>query len=223
MRSVLEVLRKLPDPRAKNTRFKIGPVMAIVATALLCGQRDVAQFHRLGWRLTQKQRAALWLPLAKGSRRMREVPGYSVYYQVLSRLDLEAFAHVLTEWLGRQAGRLPGALALDGKLVRETIGTLSLVDHDTGVPVAQAMIRQKEGDGEHGELKTAQRLIRSLSSLDGQVVAADALHAQRQTARDELGAVAVVSAAVELFHYLNLFLCQAGGTVLSVGRTAGEP
>ena len=184
LRALIEVLRKLPDPRAQNSRFKIGPVMAIVAMALLCGQRDVAQFHRLGWRLTQKQRTALWLPLAKGSRRVREVPGYSVYYQVLSRLDLEAFAHVLTEWLGQQAGRLPGALALDGKLVRETIGTLSLVDHETGVPVAQAMIRQKEGDGEHGELKTAQRLIRSLSSLDGQVVTADALHAQRQTARD---------------------------------------
>ena len=183
MRSLLDVLRKLPDPRAKNSRFKIGPVMAIVAMALLCGQRDVAQFHRLGWRLTQKQRAALWLPLAKGRRRVREVPGYSVYYQVLARLDLEAFARILTEWLGRQAGQLPGALALDGKLVRETIGTLSLVDHETGVPLAQAMIRQKEGDGEHGELKTAQRLIRSLARLDGQVVTADALHAQRKTAR----------------------------------------
>ena len=183
MRSLLERLRAMPDPRAKNSRFKIGPVLTIVAMALLCGQRDVAQFHRLGWRLTQKQRAALWLPLAKGRRRVRDVPGYSVYYQVLARLDLEAFARRLSQWLEQHAGRLPGALALDGKLVRETIGTLSLVDHKTGVPVAQAMIRQKEGDGAHGELKTAQRLIRSTAPLDGQVVTADALHAQKDTAR----------------------------------------
>jgi len=183
LRSLMEALQRVPDPRARNSRFRIGSILSIIVMALLCGQRNIAQFHRFGWRLKQSQRKHLGLPLKKGHRGFREVPGYRVYYDLLARLDLEALAAVLNAWLRSQAGGLPGALALDGKLIRDTIGTLSLVDHDTGVPQAQAVIRQKEGDGEAGELKAAQRLIERTPGLDGQVVTADALHAQRRTAR----------------------------------------
>ncbi len=183
LRSFMETLQRVPDPRARNSRFRIGSVLSIIAMALLCGQRDIAQFHRFGWRLKQSQRAHLGLPLKKGSRRFREVPRYRVYYDLLARLDVEALACVLTDWLRAQAGTLPGALALDGKLIRDTIGTLSLVEHDTGVPQAQALIRQKEGESAACEMKAAQRLIAQTPALDGQIVTADALHTQRETAR----------------------------------------
>ena len=98
-------------------------------------------------------------------------------------MDAEALAAVLTDWLRAQAGTLPGALALDGKLIRDTIGTLSLVDHDTGVPQAQMLIRQKEGESAACEMKAAQRLIAKTPALDGRIVTADALHTQRETAR----------------------------------------
>lgn len=183
LRSFMEALQRVPDPRARNSRFRIGSVLSIVAMALLCGQRDIAQFHRFGWRLKQSQRGHLGLPMKKGSRRFREVPGYSVYYQLLAHVDVEALAAVLTDWLRNQAGCLPGALALDGKLIRDCIGTLSLVDQETGIPQAQALIRQKEGESETCELKAAQRLLAGIPRLDGQVVTADALHTQRPTAR----------------------------------------
>lgn len=183
MRSFFEMLQTVPDPRAGNTRFRIGSVLAIVAMALMCGQRDISQLHRFGWRLNQAQRGLLGLPRKKGSKRFREVPGYKVYYEVLRRLNLDELARVLSGWLQARVGDLPGALALDGKMVRDLVGTLSLVEHDTGVPVALAVITQKEGDGAHCEMKTAQRELRSLPVLEGRVVTSDALHMQREIAR----------------------------------------
>ena len=182
LRSFMEMLQRVPDPRARNSRFRIGSVLSIVAMALLCGQRDIAQFYRFGWRLKQSQRTHLGLPLKKGSRRFRQVPSYSVYYDLLAQVDAEALAAVLTGWLRSQAGSLPGALALDGKLIRDCIGTLSLVEHETGVPQAQALILQKEGESKTCEMKAAQALLANTPQLDGQIVTADALHTQRPTA-----------------------------------------
>lgn len=183
MLSLREVFFKMPDPRAKNTRFRLPPVLTIVAMALLCGSRDISQFYRFGWRLRQKQRALLGLPFKKGSRKIREIPCYSVYYQVLSRLNLDAFATVLNGWLKERAGELPGALAIDGKMIRDCVGVVTLADHDTGVPAAAAIMSQKEGEGRKCEMRVAQGLIEASGDLAGKVVTGDALHAQRKTAR----------------------------------------
>ncbi len=181
-RSLLEVLRHAPDPRGSNTHFRIGPVLTLVAMALLGGARDVAQVARFATRLKPRQRAALDLPLKKGTRRFYEVPGYSVFYQVLSRMDPEALALPLNGWLSQQAGRLPAALALDGKMIRDLIGTVTLADAEDGSPVALGLMDQKEGT-QRCELTAAQALIDSRPSLEGQTVTADPLHCQRDLAR----------------------------------------
>ncbi len=183
MESLLIALRTMKDPRARNTRFRLAPVLTIVAMALLCGKRDISQFHRFGWRLRQKQRALLSLPFKRGSRKIREIPSYSVYYQVLSRLDLDVFAQVLNTWLQQRAGELPGAVALDGKMIRDCIGVVTLADHETGAPRAMGVMSQKEGEGERCELRVGQQLIEQSPTLNGQVLTGDALHSQRATAR----------------------------------------
>lgn len=183
MRSLLDTFCKMTDPRAGNTRFRLPAVLTIVSMALLCGKRDVSQFHRFGWRLRQDQRASIRLPLKKGSRRFREIPGYSVYYQLLSRLDLDEFAKILNAWLRERSGELPGALAMDGKMIRDCIGVVTLAEHDTGVPRAMAIMSQKEGDGEDCELKVGQKLLDESGDLAGKVITGDALHAQRKTSR----------------------------------------
>ena len=181
-RSLLEVLRRAPDPRGRNTRFRTGPVLTLVALALLGGARDVAQIARFARRLQPKERAALGLPIKKGTRRFYEVPSYSVFYQVLSRMDPEEFAKVLNGWLAEQAGELPAALCLDGKMIRDLIGTVTLADAEDGSPVAVAIMDQKEG-GQRCEQTAAGELIDSLGSLEGQTVTADPLHCQRRMAR----------------------------------------
>jgi hypothetical protein len=74
----------------------------------------------------------------------REIPGYQVFYCLLRDIDPKEMARVLTNWLTEHAGKLPGALAMDGKFIRDTVGVLTLADHETGVPAAMAHCSKKK-------------------------------------------------------------------------------
>jgi hypothetical protein len=110
------------------------------------------------------------------------VPGYGVFYQVLTRMDSEAFATLLTNWLQSRAGTLPAALALDGKMIRDHIGLLTLAQHEDGAPQAVAVYDQKEHTP-RCEQTAAAALMESLPALDGKLVTTDPLHCQRPLAR----------------------------------------
>lgn len=143
LRSLFEALQTVPDPRSR-ARFRIGSVLGIAAMALLCGCRDVVAIHRFASRLTQGQRAKIGLPLKKRGQKFREIPGYQVFYCLLRDIDPGEMARVLTEWLTERSGNLPGALAMDGKFIRDTVGVLTLADHETGVPSAMAHCSKKK-------------------------------------------------------------------------------
>ena len=145
MLSLEEVLRQAPDPRGQNTRFRIGPVLTLIAMALLAGRRDIAEIARFATTLTPHQRRQLGLPRKRGTRAFYQAPGYDVFYQVLTRLDPEPFAALLAAWLHTRAGTLPQALALDGKMIRDHIGLLTLAQHEDGAPQAVAVYDQKAG------------------------------------------------------------------------------
>lgn len=180
--SLLEVFRKAPDPRGSNTRYRIGPVLTLVAMAVLAGRREIAEIVRFATTLTQPQRRRLALPLKKGTRAFHEVPAYGVFYQVLTRMDPEAFAARLNEWLKGRAGTLPQALALDGKMIRDHIGLLTLAQHEDGAPQAVAVYDQKEGTP-RCEQTAAAVLLEKLPPLDGKIITADPLHCQRHHAQ----------------------------------------
>jgi hypothetical protein len=180
--SLLDVFRKAPDPRDSHTRYRIGPVLTIIALALLAGRREIAEIARFATTLSQAQRRRLVLPLKTGTRAFYEVPGYGVFYQVLTRMDPEAFASRLNDWLQSQAGRLPQALALDGKMIRDHIGLLTRAQHEDGAPHAVAVDDQKEGT-ERCELSAAAKLLADLPALDGKIITGDPLHCQRQHGR----------------------------------------
>ena len=165
IQSLREVLRQAPDPRDANTRYKIGPVLTVVAMALLAGRREIAEIARFATTLTQPQRRQLALPRKKGTRAFYSVPGYGVFYEVLTRMDPEPFAALLSRWLQERAGLLPQALALDGKMIRNHIGLLTLAQHDDGAPQAIAVYDQKEGT-ERCEQTAAAQLLESLPPLD---------------------------------------------------------
>ena len=132
--------------------------------------------------MTQPQRRRLGLPRKKGTRAFYRVPGYDVFYQVLTRMDPEAFAQRLSQWLLCRAGTLPTALAMDGKMIRDHIGLLTQAQHEDGAPQAVAVYDQKEGT-ERCEQTAALALLESLQALDGKMITADPLHAQRKVAR----------------------------------------
>jgi len=180
--SLLEVFRRAPDPRDANTHYRIGPVLTLIAMALLAGRREIAEIARFARTLTPPQRRRLGLPRKKGTRAFYEVPGYGVFYQVLRRMDPEAFAARLNGWLQNRAGTLPEALAMDGKMIRDHIGLLTLAQHEDGAPQALAVYDQKEGTP-RCEQTAAAALLEKLPALDGKIITADPLHCQRQHAR----------------------------------------
>ena len=181
MLSLLEVLRRAPDPRGKNTRLRIGPVLAIIAMALLAGRREIAEIDRFAKSLSQAQRRQLCLPRKKGTKAFWPVPSYSVFYQVLTRMNPESFAALLEGWLRAHADALPQALALDGKMIRDHIGLLTLAQHEDGAPQAVAVYDQKENTP-RCEQTIALALLQRQPGLDGKTLTADALHCQKQTA-----------------------------------------
>jgi hypothetical protein len=179
--SLREILRQAPDPRDTNTQYRVGAVLTLIALALLAGCREIAEMARFATRLTQGQRRRLGLPLKKGTR-FYKVPGYSVFYSLLTRMDPEAFAKLLNGWLAQRAGTLPQALALDGKMIRDHIGLLTLAQHEDGAPQALAVYDQKEGT-ERCEQSAAAALLESQPALAGKLITADPLHCQRKLAR----------------------------------------
>lgn len=181
--SLAQALQRVRDPRRSNRRFRCGTVLCIVAMALLSGCRNIAEIHRFGQRLKPKHRARLGLPRNRRYPKLFEVPCYKVYYNLLCKLPLEQFADVLTDWLQAGRGRLPTALAMDGKMIRNTIGVLSISEHDTGVPVVVAVQTEKKGDGEHCELEVGKRALAAHAPmLDGALVSSDALHTLKPNA-----------------------------------------
>lgn len=179
--SLMEVFRRGPDPRGANTRYRPYAVLTLIAMALLAGRRDIAEIARFATTLSQGQRRRLGLPCKQGTRAFYQVPSYSVFYRVLTRMDPEAFANTLNQWLQSKAGTLPKALALDGKMIRDHIGLLTLAQHEDGTPVAMAVYDQKQGT-ERCELSAAAALLEKLPALDETLITADPLHCQRKHA-----------------------------------------
>jgi uncharacterized protein DUF4338/DDE family transposase len=176
--SLRDVFRKAPDPRGSNAVYRTYGVLTVIAMALLAGRREIAEIARFATSLSQPQRRRLGFRRKKGTKAFWQVPSYSVFYQVLTRMDPEAFANILNDWLQSRAGSLPGALALDGKMIRDHIGLLTLAQHEDGAAEAMAVYDQKEGT-QRCELSAASALLEKLPALDGKMITADALHCQR--------------------------------------------
>jgi hypothetical protein len=181
--SLHEALCKVPDPRAKNCVYHIGALLSIVAMGVFSGHKDLKAIIRFANRMTLSQRKKLALPSFKKGSCYKKIPSYTTIYSLLGKLDLDAFSQVLSEWLAQHRGTLPVALAMDGKFIRDTVGLVTLAEHETGSPVAMIDASQKKGEGERCELKAAQKMLCKCGDLTNTVITADALNTQKNTAR----------------------------------------
>jgi len=184
MNSLYWVLRGIPDPRTNNKTYHIGSVLSIVAMAIFSGHRNISQIQRFGNRMSQPHRKSIGLRRYKGKSKFLNAPSYKVYYNLLDKLDVNAFSKILSEWLNEHNGSLPMALALDGKFIKETVGIVCLADHETGVPVAMRKAKKKEGDTGDCEMIAGREMIKEHKDLSNTVITADALHTQRLTAQE---------------------------------------
>ena len=180
--SLRDVLREVPDPRARNRSWPISTLLALICIGMLAGRKNLASIHRYGQFLTQQQRAWLNFPPKLKGRPGRRAPSYKALYNLLGLLDPNTLADTLNGWLAAHHGTLPRALALDGKYIRDLLLTLSLSEHESGAPVA-VTIASKEPKSDasktEGELTAAKRLYQKVD-LRNAVVTGDALHCERE-------------------------------------------
>ncbi len=155
LRSLFQVFKQIPDPRTNNSSFRIEAVLTIIAMAIFSGHKNISEIHRFGERMKLEHRRAIGLPIykkgkikdrkiAKKVNQYRKAPSYKVYYNLLSKLDIDKFAELLSQWLSQNTGTLPRALALDGKFIKETVGIVCLVDHETGIPETMQKVAKKK-------------------------------------------------------------------------------
>jgi Druantia protein DruA/DDE_Tnp_1-associated len=174
LQSLREALHSIPDPRtAKGRQYPLWTVLCVVALGLLSGCVHLSEIVRLGQRLSQAQRRGLGFRMRKNSR-FYPAPGYTLYRELLPRLDLDAFAKALNGWLGQHRGQLPSTLAFDGKCIRENLGAIvTLLDVEEGVPLAVAATTVGKG----GEVACARKLLQSDQvALENTTLVADSLH-----------------------------------------------
>jgi hypothetical protein len=193
LQSLAEALRRVPDPRRKNRCVYLAPILSCLCIGMLCGATNLNAMVRHAHRLSQAQRREIGLRAGQGGRRRRVQPGtgagkgrrvipipsYETFRRILASIDLEALAAVLSQWLSAHRSALPAHYALDGKVIRKTLGHIvTLCDAENGVPVAMAATTQIGGEQE-----AARRLLRRESTvLLNATVTADALFANPENA-----------------------------------------
>lgn len=179
LESLHAALARVPDPRAGNRQHRLSAVLTIVALAILMGRQRPADFVRLAQQLNARQRETLGYYRPPG-RKARVAPGRDVFYSLLDRVEPQALADVLNEWLQAQHGQLPAALALDGKAVADRCAqVVSLVAQETGATVALAPVLATEKEHE----VPAARTLLEKTDLTQTLVSLDAGHANHDTAR----------------------------------------
>jgi hypothetical protein len=160
---------------------------------MLCGATNLNAMVRQAQRLSQAQRREIGLRVGRRgksrraqpdaasakAKRVIPIPSYETFRRVLDSIDLEALAAVLSQWLSAHRSALPAHYALDGKVIRKTLGHIvTLCDAENGVPVALAATTQIGGEQE-----ASRRLLRRESTiLLNATVTADALYANQENA-----------------------------------------
>jgi len=183
LESLRDVLREVPDPRARNRSFPCSSLLLLVAMGLLAGRKSLASIQRYGQFLTQKQRSSLGWPSNRAGT-FRPAPSYSALYNLLCKMDPHGFAAALCGWLAAAHGTLPRGLAVDGKYVRNLVLTLCLSEHESGAPAAIAIAAPapvSEEAKKEGELTAARRLY-ATTPLHGAIVTGDAINCERESA-----------------------------------------
>jgi DDE_Tnp_1-associated len=183
VRSLLEVLSDLPDPRqAKGKRHSLVAVLSVVLVALLSGQNSLRQIAHWAQGLDRKTRQRL------GLRRGR-VPSYSTIRRVLLGLAAEALAQRCQAWTEEALPLLalqtpdPCGVALDAKTLRQSGSdtTPSLQVLNAALHQLYAVVGTQAIPNGTNAIGAAPTLLEDMI-LHGRVVTLDAQLAQRELA-----------------------------------------
>ena len=171
----------LPDPRTGNAqRHDLLEVLTMALTAAVCGAETCSDFADFA-----VDREALFrefLRLENG------VPSHDTFSRIFRLLDPAAFGRCFGRFLADLGEAGAGVVAIDGKTLRRSfdaaagrspLAVVSAFASSSRTVIGQESFRAGEGDS---EIVAARALLECLD-LTGQLVTADALHCQNETAR----------------------------------------
>ena len=175
---LIEMLRTLVDPRkARGVRHPLVTVVAISICAALSGARSFKAIAEWAKDLSRETLRRL------GSRRWHP-PSEPTIRRVLQKLDADRLDVEIGRWLIPHCRVAGQGLSVDGKTLRgaHDVGEtaphlLSAILHQEGLVLAQRAVGEKTN-----EIPELPHLLAPLS-IEGAVITADALHAQKETAR----------------------------------------
>lgn len=175
---LFEVLEQIADSRKRRgIRHPLTAILALAASATLCGTRSIIAIAQWAMNVSPEVRARL------GSRR-RQAPSESTFRRILRKIGREDFEAQIGKWFENQRNLEGKGVAMDGKTLRGSADKdappahlVSLLSHEDGLVLAEERVPDKTN-----EIKAAKPLLQAVD-LKGAVVTADAMHAQKETAR----------------------------------------
>jgi predicted transposase YbfD/YdcC len=182
MNRFIEIFELLPDPRASNSRHDLSEVLFIAFLATLCGATSCVDMEDFGLAKEPLLRSLLML--------RHGIPSHDTFSAVFRMIDPKAFEALFRQFMAEFAaaaklGAPKGVVAVDGKALRRAYAAghshmpkamVSLWAAQTRMTLASTLA---SGGDEAG---AALELIK-LIALKGCIVTADALHCQRQMAK----------------------------------------
>ncbi len=171
----------VPDPRTGNAkRHDLLEVLTIALTAAVCGAEHCSDFADFA--ADREDLFCEFLRLENG------IPSHDTFSRVFRLLDPDAFATCFGQFVETLGAVGEGVVAIDGKTLRRSFDTaaqrspLAVVTafaSATHTVIGQKGFRAGQGDS---EIVAARALLECLD-LTGQLVTADAIHCQNETAQ----------------------------------------
>lgn len=171
----------LPDPRTGNAqRHDLLEVLTIALTASVCGAETCSDFADFA--VDREKLFREFLRLENG------VPSHDTFSRIFRLLDPAAFAACFGRFLTALGEAGAGVVAIDGKTLRRSfdaaaarspLAVVTAFASATRTVIGQQGFRASEGES---EIVAARALLQCLD-LRGQLVTADAIHCQNETAQ----------------------------------------
>lgn len=175
---LFEVLERIPDPRKRQgLRHSLVSILALAACATLSGAKSLEAIAQWAAGVSAEVLERL------GCRR-RLPPSEPTFRRTLGKIGIERFESEVGQWFRRRTNLQGKGIALDGKALcgsadgdQPAAHLVSLQTHEEGVVLAQGRVSEKTN-----EIKAVKPLLDAVD-IEGSVLTADAMHAQKETAR----------------------------------------
>ena len=177
--SLLTILEEVPDPRVTATvDHDLPDILTIALCTILCGGDSF--YDREDFGIVRQDWLKTFLRLRHGA------PTHDTCNRVFQALDPEQFGACLARWTQSVRAVLGGeVVALDGKTLRRALNKgedarviVSAWATQSGLLLGQRKVRDKSN-----EITAVPELLRALE-LAGCIVTADALHCQKNIAKE---------------------------------------